>query len=215
MTVARHPRSSRGFTLIELMVVFALIAGLLALVGRGTGTFAYWREESFVRALRERLEFLHHRSIADQLYYQMELSLPENSYRIGVLRSDHDVNSNVSVQSDSGVGSISLELAVFLNPSLGNAQTMIPPPSFPSLAQAVHLPSGCRIHSIRTRTTVHKADDAHSVYLVFNPQGFSEFAVIQLDLTSGPVTILSNPFTGSTQVFRGYKDFQWTFGPKP
>jgi type II secretory pathway pseudopilin PulG len=205
--------TTSGYTLIEIVVVFAILGGLLLLVGRASGSFQFWRDEAFLRTLRERLEFLHYRAVSDQLSYQMEISLQSQSYRIGVLRDDQTVNTNVQVNSNQSLGELSLELADFLNPATGSGATMIPPPSFPSLYEWVALGGGSRFDEVRTRSEQITASTKESVYLVFHPEGFSEFAVIHLTLASGgPMTIVVNPFTGLTESYRGHKDFRWTYG---
>ncbi len=203
-----------GYTLIELVVVFGILGVLLLVVGRATGTFQYWRDEAFLRTLRERLEFLHYRAMADQLYYQMEVSLQSNSYRIGVVRDEQEVNTNVQLSADDRVGELSLELADFLNPSVGVGGTLIPPPSFPSLYSWVPLGGGSRFDAVRTRgDKISQGASSSSIFLVFYPRGFSEFAVFHLTLASrGPMTIVVNPFSGLTQTYRGHKDFRWTYG---
>lgn len=207
--------ASSGYTLIEIVVVFAILGGVLLLVGRASGSFQFWRDEAFLRTLRERLEFLHYRAVSDQLSYQMEISLQTGSYRIGVLRDDQAVNTNVQVSATQSLGELSLELADFLNPATGAGATMIPPPSFPSLFEWASLSGGSRFDAIRTRADQVTASAKGSVYLVFHPQGFSEFAVIHLTLASGgPMTIVVNPFTGLTQSYRGHKDFRWTYGKR-
>lgn len=209
----RQVSAPGGFTLIEVVVVFGILGVLVLFLGRSTGAFQFWRDESFLRILRERIEFLHYRAVSDQLYYQMEISLQSNSYRIGVLRSEEDVNRNIQVSSVTNVGELSLELADYLNPSLASGGTLIPPPSFPSLYEWVSLPMGSRIDAIRTRRRQISRNAAPSVFLVFYPRGFSEFAVFHLTLASrGPVTIVVNPFTGITQIYPGHKDFRWTYG---
>ena len=52
-----------------------------------------------------------------------------------------------------------------------------------------------------------------SAYILFSPRGFSEFAILHLSSTTrDPVTILINPFTGLTETFREYRDYEWTYG---
>lgn len=211
--VGHQAAASRGFTLIEIVIVFGILGVLTLFIGRSTGSFQFWRDESFLRILRERIEFLHYRAVSDQLYYQMEISLKSNRYRIGVLREEGDVNRNVQVSSEENLGELSVELATYLNPSLANGGTLIPPPSFPSLAEWVALPMGSQIDAVRTRQRQVDRNTKQSVFLVFYPRGFSEFAVIHLTLASrGPVTLVVNPFTGLTQFYPGHRDFRWTYG---
>jgi hypothetical protein len=56
-------------------------------------------------------------------------------------------------------------------------------------------------------------DKRENPFLIFSPRGSSEFGVIHLALGPGkPVTILVNPWTGMAEVYREYKEFEWTMG---
>jgi hypothetical protein len=141
----------------------------------------------------------------------MEISLDRKQYRIGVLRPDDVVNTNVQASNDDG--QLTTELNDFLNPSLATAGNLIPPPSFPSLAEWVFLPYGGVINSVRTRDRFVTPDRGQSIFLVFHPNGFSEFAVFHLTLASrGAVTLVINPFTGRTKLYQGHKEFRWSYG---
>ena len=109
-------------------------------------------------------------------------------------------------------GNLSLELAAFLSPSSGATQTMIPPPSFPSLAEPVTLPQGVEFDDIKTMRGKHLAGEGGLAAILFSPRGFSEFSVIHLLIGGEPVTILVNPFTGLTETYYEYKEFEWTYG---
>ena len=44
-------------------------------------------------------------------------------------------------------------------------------------------------------------------------KGFSDFAVIHFKAgEAGEITVLINPFSGLSQIYREYKDFEWSFG---
>jgi prepilin-type N-terminal cleavage/methylation domain-containing protein len=119
----------RAFTLIELVVVLLLIGLLLGLIGFRTGTFSFWKEEGFVRQLTETVTFLHHQAVTDQAFYRLEFDFDHNTYRIGVMKSDFESDESlkdIAVEA----GTLSIELAAMLNPSLGEDQTMIPHPHF-------------------------------------------------------------------------------------
>lgn len=202
-----------GFTLIELVLVIAVAGLLVGMVGMKLGTFAYFREEGYLRTLAERLQFLHHQAVSDQSYYQIEFDLERGEYRVGILRTESDVNESIVADAGDQVGTLTLELADYLNPGLGSAQTIIPPPSYPSLAEPEPLPAGCEFTDIRTMRGKRTRGEGGKVYVVFSPRGFSEFSVVHLKMSGGnDVTVVVNPFTGTPEILREYKDFEWTYG---
>lgn len=208
----RAPAPS-GFTLIELVVVIALIGLIYALIGLRSGTFSFWEEEGFLRRLTETIEFLHHQAVIDQSFYRLDFDLKENSWRVRAVKVEEE-NENKDLESlATDAGSLSLELAAFLNPDMGRSQSLIPAPSFPSLSEPQLLPKGTLIEDIRTMRGRQSAATSSEASIYFSPRGFSEFAVIHLRLAGvNPVTILVNPFTGLTQIYREYRDFEWSYG---
>lgn len=203
------PKTQKAFTFIELILVIVLVAVLFAIAGFRTGTFSFWREEGFIRKFAETIQFLHTQAVSDQSFYIMEFNFKKNSYRIGVL-PDGGLSDDVVEALSSSVGTISLELTALLNPSIGEADSLVPPPSFPSLATPEPLPYGMVFKSIKTMRG--SEDDTGIAYITFSPRGFSEFAVIHLEQSTGaPVTFLVNPFTGLVDIYREYKDFEWAY----
>lgn len=207
--------AQKGFTLIELIVVVLLIAVMFGVVGFRSGTFAFWKEESFVRRLSETLVFLHHQAVTDQAFYRIEFDLAKNSYRIGVMKAEASIEDAEIIELAQDAGNLTLELAAMLNPSVSEEATMIPPPSFPSLAEPVPFPQGMSIEDVRTVRGLKKASEGGVAFIHFSPRGFSDFALIHLETSSGaPVTIGVNPFTGTSEVYREYVDFEAPYGRK-
>lgn len=220
MAVFRRRRAQgladKAFTLIELVIVVTIIGIALGLIGARVGTFAFWQQEGFLRRLSETIIFLHHQAVVDQAFYIMQFDLEKEppEYRVGVINPSAEGDfSLASLAPDAG--NLTLELASFLSPVLGTAENIIPPPSMPSLADATVFPAQTKIEDIRTMRGKELGADRGKPYILFSPRGFSEFAVIHLRLNSEkPVTILVNPFTGLTDVYREYRDFEWTYGAK-
>lgn len=208
----RDQSDSKGFTLMELVVVILIIAIVSGMVLFRSGSFGYLQQESTIRKISETITFLHHQAVADQIFYRMEFDIDKGQYQIGALRPTNEMVSNLpNLALD--VGPLSLELSAFLNPALGRTYTMVPPPSIPSLAEPVLLPDGLIIEDIRGMNGKKVHGKGERAHIIFSPKGFSEFSVIHLQLKSGKeVTILVNPFSGITEISREYKDFQWTYG---
>ncbi len=126
-----------------------------------------------------------------------------------------EVNETELGELSAGSGLISLELAAFLNPSIGNAQSLLPPPNFPSLAEIVRLPDAIRIEDIKTMRGRQSAGEGGTTYSLFSPRGFSEFFVLHLRARGGvPITIVMNPFTGVADQYNEYREFEWTYDKK-
>lgn len=202
-----------GFTIIELFVVFVLISVSIGILIIRTGTYSYWRQESFIRQLSDTLVFLHHQAISDQAFYQMEFDFDANRYAIGIIAPEYHANPLSAALGSAG--RLSQELAYIISPAVGRDRTLVAPPSFPTLGVPVELPAELVLTEIRTMRGKHMPTVSEKPYILFSPRGFSEFAVIHLETgQKEPITILINPFSGNTEIYREYKDFEWTYGQK-
>jgi hypothetical protein len=161
--------------------------------------------------MAETMVLLHNQAVMDQAYNRVEFDLEKNSYRVGTMRVD-----DVSAQGAGAINLpiLSMELASLLSPSLSGETTMIPPPSFPSLAEPTILPGDMIFEDIQTpRGKAKQGDKRDNPFLLFSPRGFSEFGVVHLRMSGDkPVTLLVNPWTGLSEVYREYKEFQWNLG---
>jgi prepilin-type N-terminal cleavage/methylation domain-containing protein len=212
---------SRGFTIIELVIVIALIAVLFSLVVGGLGISSYWRDETAIRKLSETIEFLHSQAVADQAFYRLQFDMEQergsalHSYHVGVVRPEEENASALADLCSSETGTLSCELANFLSPSMGSTQTIIPPPNYPSLAEKIYLPEGLVFEDIRTMRGVKSGSERGSSFILFSPRGFSEFGVLHLKTAAqAQITVLINPFSGKTTLYREYRDFEWQYGKK-
>ena len=131
------------------------------------------------------------------------------SYRINQLLTFRDYNRNLS----SGIGYLSQDLADLQNPKYADTESLIAPENFPSLAEPVELPSTMCFSEIKTMHGIATRNQTSNAYMIFSPQSFTEFAVIHIELANDrEVTILVNPFTGNTKIYREFRDFEWNYG---
>ncbi len=88
-----------------------------------------------------------------------------------------------------------------------------PAQNFPSLATPNLAPNNFKIKDILILENEYTPEDADSVQIVFSPKGFVDFSVIHFfDDRKGEYTLLINPFTGFTEFYNEYKEFEWAFG---
>lgn len=209
--------SAKAFTLIEIVIViviFGLIASLL--LRTKLGSYQYWEQEGAIRKISEHINFLYYQAITDGKTYRMEFNLSENSsYRIGEL-VEEKVEFEEAVKNVETGSLISQEIDNYIHPAYSPHDGMVPPQDIPSLRDPIALPGGMRIVEVKTVRGVHTTSfEEDKPYIIFSPRGFSDFAVIHLELErseTAEVTILINPFTGLTTVYREYKDFEWNYG---
>ena len=200
-----------GFTLIELVLVVAIVGLMMGIFVVKLSDVNYWKEEAALKKLGELVIFLNNQSVMDQSFYRMEFDLENRQYRIGVVKNESAITQN---QSGVNLPPLQLELSAMLSPDMGDESTVIPPPSHPSLAEPTTLPGSMQFLDVMTpRGKSTAGDSRENPFLIFSPRGTSEFGVIHLALgPDRPVTILVNPWTGMAEVYREYKEFEWTLG---
>ena len=210
-TGAKWRSRAAAFTLVEFLMALVIMVTIGSFALANFGTLTFWGQEAFIRKVSETLTFLHNQAVIDQTFYKIEFDFEKRQYKIGALKPEEA--DETLAEYSSSIGRLSLELASNLNPSLGETYTFIPSPSLPSLHDPVDFPEDVILSDVRTTRGLEQAGGTEKPYILFSPRGYSEFAVIHFlfgeDL---PITILLNPFTGTTEVFREYKDFEWSYG---
>lgn len=213
--------SIAGYTLIELIVVVLIIGAVFAVFTVSGNSLQYWRQEAAIRNISELVSFLHRRAVSDGVTYQLSFDLSEETpqYSVREVVPEQAVFTQQSTVSSSNtdLGPLALELNSLLYPPVFTAANLIEPNSIPSLAKPVPLPRGMRFVDIRTTRGKETENglDGTLPYIRFSPRGFSDFAVIHLRTeTEADTTILVNPFTGITSIYREYKEFEWSYGKR-
>ena len=211
----------QAFTLVEMVVVLLIIAAVFSVLAVPYTGVSFWREDAAVRKLVSLIEFLHTQAMIDRTTYviQFDINSTPSGYRVGELYSTGNslVGSSEHALSkasiDPAATSLTAELNRFLLPSTADISKLAAPQYYPSLAEPVEFPSGITFDDIRTLRGQQYPGEKDRPYILFSPLGFSEFAVLHLRLSNHqPLTILVNSFTGLTETFHEYKDFEWTYG---
>jgi prepilin-type N-terminal cleavage/methylation domain-containing protein len=203
--------SIRGFTLIELILVLVIIGLAMGLAAVRLGTLDTWREQASLRKLTDTIVLLNNQAVLNQVFYRMEFDLEKNMYRVGAMRPE---DTTAPVMSDDSPPILELELANIVSPAIPDGATMIPPPGMPSLAEPITLGGKMMfLDVVTTRGKTSRDEKRSNPFLMFSPRGFSEFGVIHLSMGDAtPITIMVNPWTGLAEVYKEYKDFEWTLG---
>ncbi len=215
MATAGTPTGARGFTLVELVLVIAIVGLTLGLVSVRLGAVDFWREQTSIRKLTETIALLNTQAVLDQAVYRLEFDLKGNSFRAGVMRPD---NAGLGGASAGGLAGVTLDpleeqLADILSPESSSGATMIPPPGMESLAGPHTFGGRYVILDVVTSEGKFSREDteAPNPAIRFSPRGVSDFGVIHIS-TGGDsaITIVANPWTGLAEMHPGYKDFKWT-----
>lgn len=205
--LAKTTKNSSAFTFIELTLVITILAVLTMFVAVKTGSYNYWKQQSTIRELSGLLNFLHNQAISDQSYYKMEFDIDRNAYRVGILKADSDISAIDTENEYSDVGNLTREINDFMNPTLGDAQTLIPPPSYPSLFEPTFLPDGMKFDRIKTEREDWDKNENNVAEIIFSPKGYSEFSDIYLKFETGQVIVLAmNPYTGIVDILNKGKN---------
>jgi prepilin-type N-terminal cleavage/methylation domain-containing protein len=206
----------RAFTLLELVVVITLIGVASMLIVSRFNLFSFWKEDAALKKILSTIEFLHDHAVADQQYYRLDFSYPQNAYRVSSLITEQGPANQKQIQAcGADAGLLTCELAAAKFPSLGDQYSLVAPPDFPSLHTPEPFPDGMVVKNFKTMRGTTSPGSNENDYIMFHPKGFSDFAVIHLFMpTRGIVTIMVNPFTGSAELLDGEKEFEWTYGNK-
>lgn len=202
----RKKTKESGLTLIEIILVIVIISIMFFIVGYGTGTFKYWKEDTYLQELRETLSFLHTQAVGDQSIYRVNFT--ERGYKVGVLRPEEDISAINPDLCSADVGALSCELAFFLSPGSNQSYTIIPPPSFPSLFEEKVMPFGMSLKKIVSSQTDAATDSLKNID--FSPDGINVPSMIYIQTDRGQVFSISlNPLTGATTLSSKEEALPW------
>jgi len=221
------PKKDSAFTLLEVAVVILILGVVYATLIPHFPSVEYWKEEDMLKKLSETISFLHRQAVNDGVYYTIQFDLNgtvldgcsgHSCYKVGEVEAHGSTSQEGEDSTEtSKTSSLTKELLAYLNPLMGNIENFKEPQNFPSLGTPTVFEEGTRIVEIKTMRGVFYPNAGDDLpYIVFSPRSFSEFAVIHIQLNNenNKVTLLVNPFSGLTEIYRGdkFRDFEWTYG---
>jgi prepilin-type N-terminal cleavage/methylation domain-containing protein len=229
-----------GFTLIELVMVVALIAVIGTLSVQRLDSILGWQHESELRKLTATWQFLHNESSARGEGYRLVLNLGENSY--SVLREvpldpgqsvtvDHLQNLRTRGEKERRAnkeveelrtldeefaedtrrsGSLDVLYYQTLFRDPNGSVRLAQPLEFPSLAEPQKLSDGLTIRDVVIGGERVESGQAQ----IRLSSGKAQFALIHVTTEDQSFTIFNNPATHTVSVKSGDLNFDWTLNQK-
>ncbi len=227
----------RGFTLLELIAVAALIAVLYVYAGSslnfGTGS----QEIAEVRRFANTWQFLFGEALGRGEAYRLVIDLDNQSYSAfrevpevpGASRQvDHLENLRIDSQKKRRAerkqrnleaeyeeedarqsGNLDGLFYQFLFSDAAGDDRLAPLLEFPSLQEPVKLSSNVLLRDVKL---ANELVTSGQIFIRLSPRGSSDFAVVHLIVNEQPVTVFMNPSTGETTVIPREVDFEWNMG---
>lgn len=191
-------KSQRGFTLIEVMIVLAIIAGVVVL-----GAPRLFKQNTNIKSVVRNLSVLTKET-------RNRARLSNTTYRIAFsIKLDE---SEYWVEKSSGPKPIDLE-ALKNPPREEDKDENAPPPPFTPdtslMKKPKALPSGINLVSVES-INISEPIKEGLAYIHFSPEGFVEASAVQISNAQNQIwTLVINPITGQADIVEkavGLKD---------
>lgn len=209
-------RSRLGFTLVEMLIVLALIAGMMAfgvsVIGSSTNDM---RDTS--RNIVRIIKYIYNLAAVSSDYYRLVIDLDEQKYfvqispepffvikegdEIEAMRIKNEMKNNkdndVTADEDEVQKQQANEVGAFVE-------------SEDELLEIFEVPKAIKIKSVFVLHQLEAVEEGKA-YVYFFPKGLTEFAVIQIgDSTDDEnvMTLIINPLTGRTEVREEEVDYE-------
>ena len=189
-------RSARGFTLVEIMIVIAIIAGVLAI-----GVPKMFSTTTAMRGAIRKLAVMTRDVRNNSRLYQVTTRL--------VISLDKDKGFTYTVESSPGVVLMKTEMQEKELEKVTSEQEKDAKPKTAFSQEArvlkkpVTLPKGLKFEDVE-KSSRQEAETSGKAYINFYPQGLSEEAAIHLgDGKDLHWTIVINPLTGRESFEKG------------
>lgn len=230
-------RDSRGFTLVELVMV-TLLFGLISLmvVNRFDSIFS-WRQQQGFRSFLNTWEFVFREALARRTAYRLIINLDDQSYSVvrevdeiatASRQVDYLKNLRTRSERDRRAQSESEELLSideeFKREDDRQAESLEKlffqfayrdPHSNVRLARPLEFPQLAEPvklpNGVRFQNVKLYSEliDRGNAAIRFSPRGAADFAVVHIDSGGQPFSAIMNPSTGELVVKSGYIDYEW------
>ena len=230
-------KSSRGFTLIELIAVIAIIAVLSGFAAWRVDAVTTRRQKGEIRKLLAVWEQLYQESVARGTAYRLVIDIDDNSYFVrqevmpegiqirqvdllkGLRTNKERARRKRSEQED--LNTIDEEFALEAQREQQGLESLfyqslyidpssaklIQPLEFPSLGANQELGDLVKILDV---VLEEGPVDKGQVSIRFSPRGGSDFATIHFQINDQVITVVLNPWTGKPLTTTKTIEYDWT-----
>ncbi|MFP5519208.1 MAG: Tfp pilus assembly protein FimT/FimU [Bdellovibrionia bacterium] len=183
-------KSSRGFTLIEVMIVLAIIAGVIVL-----GAPRIFKASTNIKSVARHLVVLtketRNKARLNNVTYRLVFDLKEEG-------------TSYWAEKGQGPQAVDLESLRLSEEEKDQRDEEAPPPPFSMdtslLKQPKTLPTGIKIVSIETINSANPIREGKA-YIYYSAQGFVEASAIQIANAQNQIwTLVINPVTGQADI---------------
>jgi general secretion pathway protein H len=211
---------NRGFTLIEILIVLAIIAGVLAFAAVTTGGGgSQVRKASFeiVKAIRATydttlIKHEYRRLVFDLAAQKVSVDYSENPFFVRLETGEEELSKDETEEENEDTGEEGLDLNLWQEDDEEMQQATIEAPVKAEFAptdddglEPFEMPKGARIMDVFVEHQLSKLEEGIA-YLYFFPKGYTERAIIHLGNDDGEknMTLVVNPLSGAVTVLEGY-----------
>ena len=198
--IARFPRSARGFTLAETVVVLAIMAGVIAATTSVVGRLSNAKLRSEAMRVSGALRMVYGRAAINGMRYQVTFDVDANAYSVECSEENVVVDPEASERRSSRFED-DREADPF---GLGAGSASLQDCSEPLLERR-NLQRGVEVDRV---LTIHDRDpvDVGEATIAFFPNGFVERSLIWLKQGEAYLTLSIEPMSGRVIVHPGELD---------
>jgi len=202
--------NDKAFTLIEILIVLGIIAGMMAFAVSVVGTSSGSAMRQSSREMMRMIKYVYNQAALTSEYYRIVFDLSEQKYFVEYSAEpfyivlEDDEKEAIRIKNEEDQDEPDEDETPSQAAALGNFAEFED-----DLLEIHNLPSNIKIADIFVSHHKEKIEEG-KVYLYFFPKGYTEFAVIHLSDEDGEdfMTLVVNPLTGRVDVRTDYVEHE-------